>query len=105
MRSPSTNVTRLDAALRRRSVHTRLFAAFGMALALAAIIGLSGVWKLHRISTGLEAVTTHSLRPIDEVAGIQASVDDIEIDIRAHAGTDSTLDKQNAVIPWPSRRK
>ena len=83
--------------MRSRSVHTRIFGAFGMALALAAIVGLSGVWKLHRISTGLEAVTTHSLRPIDEVAGIQAAVDDIEINIRAHAGTDVTLEKHNAV--------
>ena len=47
--------------MRRRSVHTRIFAAFGMALAIAAIVGLSGVWKLHRISTGLEAVNAHSL--------------------------------------------
>lgn len=97
MPSPSNRVGKLDAAMRRRSVHTRLFAAFGLALALAAVVGLSGVWKLHRISTNLEAVTTHSLRPIDEVAGIQASVDDIEIDVRAHAGTDVTLEKESAV--------
>ena len=82
--------------MRRRSVHTRIFAAFGMALVLAAIVGLSGVWKLHRISTGLEAVTAHSLKPVNEVAGIQAAVDQIELNIRAHAGTDATLEKQNA---------
>ena len=93
----SLHLHKLDAAMRKRSVHTRIFGAFGMALALAAIVGLSGVWKLHRISTGLESVTAHSLKPVNEVAGIQAAVDRIELNIRAHAGTNSTLEKQDAV--------
>jgi methyl-accepting chemotaxis protein len=82
--------------MRRRSVHTRIFGAFGLALALAAIVGLSGVWRMHRISANLEAVTAHSLRPVNEVAGIGSAVDRIELNIRAHAGTNDAVEKQSA---------
>ena len=97
MGSSSSRLPKLDAAMRTRSVHTRIFGAFGMALALAAIVGLSGMSKLHRISSGLEAVTTHSLKPVNEVAGIQAAVDQIELNIRAHEATTVALEKRTAV--------
>ena len=45
----------------------------------------------------LEAVAQHSLQPVTEVAGIHASLDEIEMNLRAHAGTDVFFEKQNYV--------
>ena len=52
---------------------------------------------MHRISSNLEAVAQHSLQPVTEVAGIHASLDEIELNLRAHAGTDVFFEKQNYV--------
>jgi methyl-accepting chemotaxis protein len=97
MRLPSVQLPRLDAAMRERSVHTRIFGAFAVAIGLAVLVGVVGIWQMNRISTSLEAVTAHSLRPINEVAGIHAAVDQVELNIRAHAGTDAFYEKQNFV--------
>jgi methyl-accepting chemotaxis protein len=83
--------------MRRRSVNSRIFAGFAVAIAVALLVGVAGIWQMHQISTNLEAVSEHSLRPINEVAGIRASLDQIEMDIRAHAATDIFFEKQNFV--------
>ena len=83
--------------MRARSVNTRIFAGLAVAIAVALLVGVAGIWRMHQISTNLEAVTEHSLRPINEVAEIRASVDQIEINIRAHAATDVFFEKQNFV--------
>ena len=83
--------------MRARSVNTRIFAGLSVAIALALLVGVAGIWRMHQISTNLDAVAEHSLRPINEVAAIQASVDQIEINIRAHAATDVFFEKQNFV--------
>ena len=97
MRLPTLRLPRLDAAMRERSVSTRIFGAFGVAIALALVVGLVGIWQMHRISSNLEAVAQHSLQPVTEVAGIHASLDEIEMNLRAHAGTDVFFEKQNYV--------
>ena len=97
MRLPTLRLPRLDAAMRERSVSTRIFGAFGVAIALALVVGLVGIWQMHRISSNLEAVAQHSLQPVTEVAGIHASLDQIEMNLRAHAGTDVFFEKQNYV--------
>jgi methyl-accepting chemotaxis protein len=83
--------------MRERSVSTRIFGAFGVAIALALVVGLVGIWQMHRISSNLEAVAQHSLQPVTEVAGIHASLDQIEMNLRAHASTDAFFEKQNDV--------
>jgi methyl-accepting chemotaxis protein len=83
--------------MRERSVSTRIFGAFSAAIALALAVGLFGIWQMHRISSNLEAVAQHSLQPVTEVAGIHASLDQIEMNIRAHASTDVFFEKQNYV--------
>src|SRR4029078_3004649 len=50
---------------------------------------------MDRISGNLEAVAQHSLQPVTEVAGIHESLDQIEMKLRAHAGTDVFYEKQN----------
>lgn len=97
MRPPTLRLPRLDAAMRERSVSTRIFGAFGLAIVLALVVGLVGIWQMHRISSNLEAVAQHSLQPVTEVAGIHASLDQIEMNLRAHASADSFYDKQNDV--------
>jgi methyl-accepting chemotaxis protein len=97
MRFPMLRLPRLDAAMRECSVSTRIFGAFGVAIALALVVGLVGIWQMHRISSNLEAVAEHSLQPVTEVAGIHASLDEIEMNLRAHAGTDVFFEKQNYV--------
>ena len=83
--------------MRERSVSTRIFGAFAIAIALALVVGLVGIWQMHRISSNLEAVAQHSLQPVTEVAGIHAALDQIEMNLRAHAGTDVFFEKQNDV--------
>jgi methyl-accepting chemotaxis protein len=97
MRLGTLRLSRLDAAMRERSVSTRIFGAFGVAIALALVVGLVSIWQMHRISSNLEAVAQHSLQPVTEVAGIHASLDQIEMNVRAHAGTDVFFEKQNDV--------
>ena len=97
MRLGGLQLPRLDAAMRERSVSTRIFGAFGVAIALALVVGLVGIWQMHRISSNLEAVAQHSLQPVTEVAGIHESLDQIEMNLRAHAGTDVFFEKQNYV--------
>ena len=74
-----------------------IFGAFGVAIALALVVGLVSIWQMQRISSNLEAVAQHSLQPVTEVAGIHASLDEIEMNLRAHAGTDVFFEKQNYV--------
>ena len=81
--------------MRKRSVNTRIFAGFAVAIAVALLVGVVGIWRMHQISTNLDAVAEHSLRPINEVAAIQSSVDQIEMNIRANAATADFYDKQN----------
>jgi methyl-accepting chemotaxis protein len=97
MRLPTLRLPRLDAAMRERSVSTRILGAFGVAVALALVVGLVGIWQMHRISSNLEAVAQHSLQPVTEVAGIHASLDAIEMNIRSHASTNVFFEKQNYV--------
>ena len=97
MRFPTLRLPRLDAAMRERSVSTRIFGAFGVAIALALVVGLASIWQMHRISSNLEAVAQHSLQPVTEVAGIHASLDQIEMNLRAHESTDVFFEKQNYV--------
>src|SRR4029078_13077216 len=52
---------------------------------------------MDRISGSLEASAQHSLQPVTEVAGIHESLDQIEMNLRAHAGTDVFYEKQNYV--------
>ena len=54
--------------MRARSVNARIFAGFAVAIAVALLVGVAGIWRMHQISTNLEAVSEHSLRPINEVA-------------------------------------
>ena len=103
MRLPMLRLPRLDAAMRERSVSTRIFGAFGVAIALALVVGLVSIWQMHRISSNLEAVAQHSLQPVTEVAGIHASLDEIEMNLRAHAGTDVFFEKQNYVSSIQTR--
>jgi methyl-accepting chemotaxis protein len=97
MRLGTLRLPRLDAAMRERSVSTRIFGAFGVAIALAVVVGLVGIWQMHRISSNLEAVAQHSLQPVTEVAGIHAALDQIEMNLRSHASTDVFFEKQNYV--------
>ena len=97
MRLGTLRLPRLDAAMRERSVSTRIFGAFGVAIALALVVGLVGIWQMHRISSNLEAVAKHSLQPVTEVAGIHESLDQIEMNLRAHESTDVFFEKQNYV--------
>ena len=83
--------------MRARSVKTRIVAGFAVAIAVALLVGVAGIWRMHQISTNLDAVADHSLRPINEVASIRSSVDQIEMNIRAHAATDVFFEKQNFV--------
>ncbi len=83
--------------MRARSVNARIFAGFAVAIAVALLVGIAGIWRMHQISTNLEAVSEHSLQPINEVAEIRSSVDQIEMNIRAHAATDVFFEKQNFV--------
>jgi methyl-accepting chemotaxis protein len=97
MRLGTLRLPRLDAAMRERSVSTRIFGAFGVAIALALVVGLASIWQMHRISSNLEAVAQHSLQPVTEVAGIHESLDQIEMNLRAHESTDVFFEKQNYV--------
>src|SRR3990172_6269714 len=97
MRLPRLELPRVEAAMRTRSVNTRIFAGFAVAIGVALLVGLTGIWRMHQISTNLEAVSEHSLRPVNEVAGIRSAVDQIEMNIRAHAATDVFFEKQNFV--------
>jgi methyl-accepting chemotaxis protein len=97
MRLPSLRLSRLDAAMRTRSVSTRIFGAFGIAIALALVVGMASIWQMQKISSNLTAVAQHSLQPVTEVAGIHAALDQIEMNLRAHAGTDVFFEKQNDV--------
>ena len=83
--------------MRARSVNARIFAGFAVAIAVALLVGVAGIWRMHQISTNLEAVSEHSLQPINEVAEIRSSVDQIEMNIRAHAATDVFFEKENFV--------
>ena len=83
--------------MRTRSVSTRIFGAFGIAIALALVVGMASIWQMQKISSNLTAVAQHSLQPVTEVAGIHAALDQIEMNLRAHAGTDVFFDKQNDV--------
>ena len=83
--------------MRARSVNARIFAGFAVAIAVALLVGVAGIWRMHQISTNLEAISEHSLQPINEVADIRSSVDQIEMNIRAHAATDVFFEKQNFV--------
>ena len=74
MRLRTLRLPRLDAAMRKRSVSTRIFGAFGVAIAMALFVGLASIWQMHRISSNLEAVAQHSLQPVTEVAAIHAPV-------------------------------
>ncbi len=94
MRLPSLKLSRLDAAMRARSVHTRIFGGFAVAIGLSLVMAIAGIWQMRAISTNLEAVTAHSLRPINEVAGIRQAFDQIQTNIRAHAAADVEYDKQ-----------
>ncbi len=96
MRFPRLDLARLDAAMRARSVGTRIFAGFAVAVAITMLVGTAGIWQLRQISGTLEGVTEHSLRPINEVAAIRSTVDEIELDVRAHMAADTSLAKQDA---------
>ena len=83
--------------MRTRSVSTRIFGAFGIAIALALVVGMASIWQMQKISSNLTAVAQHSLQPVTEVAGIHAALDQVEMNLRAHAGTDVFFEKQNDV--------
>ncbi len=97
MRFPKLALPRVEAAMRARSVKTRIYAGFAIAIGVALLVGVTGLWQMRQISTNLEAITEHSLRPINEVAGIRAGIDQVEMNIRAHAATDVFFEKQNFV--------
>jgi methyl-accepting chemotaxis protein len=97
MRLPTPRLPNLDTAMRRRSVSTRIFGAFGVAIAIALLVGLASIWQMRRISNNLEAVAQHSLQPVTEVANIHAALDEIEMNLRAHAGTIHLLEKTQDV--------
>src|SRR5580765_5932585 len=97
MRFPTLQLPRVEAAMRARSVNARIFAGFAVAIAVALLVGVAGIWRMHQISTNLEAVSEHSLQPINEVAEIRSAVDQIEMNIRAHAATDVFFEKENFV--------
>ena len=79
--------------MRKRSVSTRIFGAFGVAIAMALFVGIASIWQMGRISKNLEAVAQHSLQPVTEVAAIHSALDEIEMNVRAHAGTFHLLEK------------
>jgi methyl-accepting chemotaxis protein len=97
MRLPKLELPRLQAAIRNRGVKTRIFVGFAVAIAMTALVGLIAMWRMQQIASNVEAVSEHSLRPLNEVAAIRSSVDQIEMSIRSYSATDDGFEKENLV--------